>query len=69
VDRLRELRGIGGRGAEKRGLARNAAAVEDRKDDQAAAKVRQIGSKTFYWKHERWTIQSVTRKRTRKAIV
>ena len=33
------------------------------------AKVRQIGSKTFYWKKERWTDSSVTQEEDEKATV
>jgi Ca-activated chloride channel family protein len=35
----------------------------------ASAKVRQIGSKTFYWKKERWTDSSVTQEEDEKATV
>ena len=43
---------------------------DDRKEDKAAAdKVRQIGSKTFYWKNERWTDSSVTQEEDEKATV
>jgi Ca-activated chloride channel family protein len=44
--------------------------LEHGKDDQAGpAKVRQIGSKTFYWKKERWTDSSVTQEEDEKATV
>ena len=41
------------------------------RDDQATAPatVRQIGSKTFYWKQERWTDASVTQEEDEKATV
>ena len=49
--------------------ARGSAVQDGRKEDQAAAKVRQIGSKTFYWKHERWIDSSVTPEEDEKATV
>jgi Ca-activated chloride channel family protein len=38
-------------------------------DDNAAPTVRQIGSKTFYWKQERWVDSTVTQDEDEKAIV
>jgi Ca-activated chloride channel family protein len=41
----------------------------DRAGDDPTATVRQIGSKTFYWKKERWTDSSVTPEEDEKATV
>jgi Ca-activated chloride channel family protein len=41
----------------------------ERKDGAAAAKVRRIGSKTFYWKKERWIESSLTEEEAEKATV
>jgi Ca-activated chloride channel family protein len=38
-------------------------------DDSVAPTVRQIGSKTFYWKHERWIDSTVTQEEDEKATV
>ncbi len=46
------------------------AGADDREEKQTApGKVRQIGSKTFYWKNERWTDSSVTQEEDEKATV
>jgi hypothetical protein len=51
-------------------VAGKPADFDDGKDGQAGpAKVRQIGSKTFYWKKERWTDSSVTQEEDEKATV
>jgi Ca-activated chloride channel homolog len=39
------------------------------KDGAAAAKVRRIGSKTFYWKKERWIESSLTEEEAEKATL
>ena len=49
--------------------ARSGRQAKERNESQSAAKVRQIGSKTFYWKHERWIDSSVTQEEVDKATV
>ena len=44
-------------------------APTDGKAGEGAATVRQIGSKTFYWKHERWIDSTVTQDEDEKATV
>ena len=47
----------------------SSAVAADAKPDVAQAKVRRIGSKTFYWKKERWIDASVTDQEAEKATV
>ena len=58
----------GGRGSvADRPLSR--AADGEAKDDDAKATVRRIGSKTFYWKKERWIESSLTEEEAEKATL
>ena len=50
-------------------IAGKVTTADDRKEGGAAATVRQIGSKTFYWKHERWIDSTVTQEEDEKATV
>ena len=63
--------GMAGRGGAMAGMmvAGKPGPAADRKDGDAAATVRQIGSKTFYWKHERWIDSTVTQEEDEKATV
>ena len=56
--------GFGGRT-----IAGKPIASADRKDDDVAATIRQIGSKTFYWKNDRWIDSTVTKEEDEKATV
>jgi Ca-activated chloride channel homolog len=64
--RAKALRSGGGGGLY---AAKPAIAGDAENAQTASAKVRQIGSKTFYWKKERWTDSSVTQEEDEKATV